>query len=107
MSKVISYAWLAALIEGEGTICISRDGKRLRPLLDIKMSDEDVVQRAAEIMGASVYGPYVGSKRATYKHAKPLYRTRLRDEPARRIMRAIRPQMGVRRQAQIDKVLGT
>ena len=55
-----NLAWLAGLFEGEG--CIStHQGKTGRAywILQIQMTDEDVVRRAAEVAGAGmVTGPY-------------------------------------------------
>lgn len=62
--SVRDILWLAGLIEGEGCFGIVQ-GRR--PVVQIKMTDEDVVKRAADILGAPLYGPYElgeGRKRA-------------------------------------------
>lgn len=56
-----NLAWLAALLEGEGTFTASKrsgSAKRQRFHISIKMTDEDVIRRAHLIAGCGrVYGP--------------------------------------------------
>jgi hypothetical protein len=53
-------AWLAGLLEGEGSfICVksspTRPGNYAAIRITVQMTDEDVIQRAAQIMGTKVY----------------------------------------------------
>ena len=52
-----SLAWLAGLVEGEGSLTLEKNKSLLR--LKVKMTDEDVIRQAALIAGVGkVYGPY-------------------------------------------------
>lgn len=94
-------AWLAGLFEGEGSIChfnrSDRPSKRLE--VDLAMTDEDVVQRAANLLDAKVFSKQVreGDKR--------MYYLRLSDNTARKFLREILPYMGERRTMKILSVL--
>lgn len=58
--------WLAGLIEGEGCFSFrSRKGARKRwprskdiPCIYIRMTDKDVIEKAAKLTNKKVYGPY-------------------------------------------------
>lgn len=89
-------AWLAGLIDGEGCLDSPRGNARLR----IKMTDLDVVLRAASIMGASTYGE-PGFK-AGYK---PCLVAQLTGERAVEVMLAVLPWMGARRSAKITEIV--
>ena len=43
-------AWMTGIFEGEG--CITMQGRGPRPLLQVKMTDKDVVQRFMDVAGA-------------------------------------------------------
>jgi hypothetical protein len=55
MIKTLDIAWLAGIVEGEG--CFSLNQKKY-PALAIRMSDHDVIERAASILQTRVTGPY-------------------------------------------------
>lgn len=98
LSSGADIAWLAGLLEGEGCFYLNR-GRY--PGIRLQMSDQDVVERAAVMLGG---------------------RARLQDPPSRQgrlpswvvtkggpdalaVMRLIRPYMGIRRGARIDELL--
>jgi hypothetical protein len=92
------YAWLAGLIEGEGSIMHRRDKNgHLWIGVGLTMTDEDVVRRCQEVAGGRVSGPYV---RGAYK---PQWRwdLNIQTEVIDLILH-LRPIMGERRKAQID-----
>ncbi|GAA1701351.1 hypothetical protein [Fodinicola feengrottensis] len=80
-------AWLAALIEGEGWV-----GRRA---IQIEMADQDVVERAAEIMKSKSVRTRVrgGNKRT--------WRADVYGETAIQVMRDVLPYMGIRRAAKM------
>lgn len=84
--------WLAGVFEGDGTFCISDN----RPRMVLQMTDEDVIARAAKIMGSNVWS---GAKQITGR--KKVYICGAAGLTAVEWMRIVRPYMGQRRQGQI------
>ncbi|WDS52057.1 LAGLIDADG endonuclease [Microbacterium phage Caron] len=88
--------WLAGLLEGEGTF----DAHRGRyPRVRLCMTDRDVVERAADLMGTSV--------RLSLRQAPstPTWNAELSGDRAAVIMEAVLPLMGARRSQRIAEVL--
>lgn len=52
--QVKEIAWLAGLMEGEGSFFLSQN----QPKMALLMSDEDIVSRAALLLGTTHRGPY-------------------------------------------------
>lgn len=50
-------AWVAGIFEGEGSIINTSAGGRMQRRLVIQMTDKDVLDRVADIVGGSVFGP--------------------------------------------------
>jgi hypothetical protein len=96
----IELAWLAGLLEGEGCFSLRKD--RNFPVIDVKMTDLDVINRVAMLMGRAVT-PIP----ARVDGWQVQYRARLQGEPARELMRALLPHMGQRRAARIKELLET
>jgi hypothetical protein len=92
--------WLAGLLEGEGSFLAGGPACPGVPRIAVEMTDEDVVARVAKAFGVS-YFP-IASRSERWKST---YRTQVRGESAVRLMQAIRPSMGNRRQGQIDRAL--
>lgn len=94
-------AWLAGLLEGEGTIVFTSVNSIA---LTIFMTDEDVLRRCHEFTEAGmVTGPYQNKKRPTHK---PLWKWSVtKGAHAEAILIAIYPWMGIRRQARIGAAL--
>lgn len=84
-------AWLAGLLDGEGCF----DAPRGNPRIRVKMSDLDVVLRAADVMGASTH------HEAARPGHKPLLVAQLTGERAVGVMRAVLPWLGSRRSAKV------
>lgn len=99
-------AWLAGLLDGEGCF----DSPRGNPRIRVKMSDLDVVLRAADVMGATTHmeidrtHPDVIS-RYGYTPRKPLMVAQLTGERAVGIMRAVLPWLGSRRTAKVTEIV--
>ena len=94
--------WLAGLLEGEGCFAFSRrhNGKYIYYILQLIMTDEDVVERAASILGVKC------TKQALItKGGKNIYRACAQGPYALGWMIQLYPHMGKRRQAKIDECL--
>jgi len=91
----VHAAWLAGLIEGEGNFY----GNDNTPTVTIKMTDRDIIERAATLMGSTVRPcspPSNGHKQQWATTACGLR--------AAKVLTAIRPWMGWRRKAELDAV---
>jgi hypothetical protein len=97
-----SLYWLAGLLEGEGSFLKPPPSKPTRVILSIEMTDRDVLERVADLLGVGVYD--VPSTERT-RRWRPSHRVILHNEKAARLMRELRPLMGSRRQHQIDAAL--
>lgn len=108
-----NLAWLAGLMEGEGSFYLRRaKGRPTAPSVALQMTDVDVVTRAAEIagVGGGVYvderskrTPRVIQGRPMKGREKDIYmwRVQARDD-ALALMWALYPWMGDRRRGQIQ-----
>ncbi len=97
-------AWLAGLLEGEGSFFSLRSsvgGKVYRyPVITVAMTDRDVITRVAELFGNGVY--HMPSKNP---NRLDQFRAQISGEGAVEWMKALRPWMGARRGAKIDELL--
>lgn len=97
----IDRAWLAGLLEGEGSFGTQRMGSgNLTAHVMLKMTDYDVVAKASAIMGGMAVIP---QKRAQ-PHHKQAWRVTLKGRSAVAVMREIYPLMGERRQARLREI---
>lgn len=104
MPTDVEIAWLAGLLEGEGCFSCSkpRQGRRAQLVVYVKMTDADVVVRAAKLIGA----PSVRRVRDTRKeNFSDCYQTRVSGAKAEDTMRLVLPYMGERRVAKINELL--
>ena len=112
--------WLAGLLEGEGCFVLAKSTSYhtrvphvyLHPRVDLVMTDEDIVRRAAALMGTPTCRRMPGAGPQRIAHAKntgreykPLWKTTLYASRAAALMRSILPLMGMRRQKKIREVL--
>jgi len=95
-------AWLAGLLEGEGTFVKGSPAKPRRPITALGMTDEDVVRRVTDLWGTRLWT--IRQKQDRYK---PVFRTELVGGSAVAMMALLRPHLCVRRQAQIDEAIAT
>ena len=90
-------AWFAGLFEGEGCAILKRDGTAQ---ISIAMVDHDVIERANNYMGDRKI--FTGS----LSSGKPFYAaTTARATSVHRILTAIYPYLGKRRQQQASKAI--
>jgi len=104
-------AWLAGLLEGEGSFVHTRLRRAPRGIyhyarVQLSMTDRDVVERAVEVVGR-LCGKRVNiySRARHSKEWKPIYQICWHGETALSVMKAVRPFMGHRRGAAIDALL--
>lgn len=81
--------WLAGLIEGEG--CFYRSHSIT---LRLSMTDEDVIRRAATLMGTTVFGPHERSG-----NRQPIFYCAIHGKDAAAWMMTLLPLLGIRRRA--------
>ena len=105
----IDIAWLAGLLEGEGSFLLdNRSAKRFKvstsppsPFIKIQMTDEDVIKKVATMVNKNVFSP----TRKTVK-SKTTYSVHIGDRPTLRILLPrLFPYLGARRQAQAQPLL--
>jgi hypothetical protein len=103
MSNSEETAWLAGLLEGEGSFFMisSRVGGKVYryPCVAVAMTDRDVIERAASLMGTVVR--FAQNTRGN----KPYWRAHRTGAPAVEIMQRIRSLMGKRRSGRIDGLI--
>jgi hypothetical protein len=93
--------WLAGLIEGEGCF---QPGPAARPnkcTISVQMTDKDIVERVARLFDRKMW--QVKSKQK--EHHNDSYIARISGYPAKELMLTLRPLMGERRRAQIDRAI--
>jgi hypothetical protein len=96
-------AWLAGLLEGEGCFtCSFQNGNNFAtPRIQLTMTDQDVVEKAARLLNTKVT-----STDWRTKGDKAVFRTSLaRQEDLKKVLTDIHPFMGKRRQEKIDELL--
>ena len=97
MVKKKQLAWLAGLLEGEGTFWFRNSCAGMR----LKMKDYDVVLRAHKIMG----GWFDRDKYERRKNWSRLWFCEVSGEQALKAMKWILPFMGKRRSAKINEII--
>lgn len=104
----MDLAWLAGLLEGEGSFILEKRTRRPKekpewiffsPRLQVAMLDQDVIARAAGLIGSKFWN------RKSAEGRRPLFETVASGWRASELMIQLRPHMGKRRRAQIDKAL--
>jgi hypothetical protein len=94
--------WLAGLLEGEGSFLKPSPSRPASPRVQVVMTDRDVLEHVAALVGVSVYAVPVDSRNADWH---PCYRVIVNGQRATQLMRVLRPLMGERRQHQIDAAM--
>ena len=96
-------AWLAGLVEGEGSFTYQLQpsgGARLPyPIFGMRMTDLDVMERASSLIGGKLYGPYVRKPHKTF------WDCRIYGPKAVRFALDMFAHMGQRRREQIANLL--
>jgi hypothetical protein len=99
-------AWLAGLLEGEGSFLMYRchkGGREYRyPKIVVGMTDLDVIEHAASLLGENKVYPLPPSKQG---ERKPAFRAHVSGRKAADLMHQLYPLLGQRRRARIDQIL--
>lgn len=90
-------AWLAGLLDGEGCIDTTRNSPRLR----CKMSDHDIILRAASL----IPGARIHTEPPRQAHHKPCLVMQVHGDAAVGVMRAVLPYLGARRTAKATEII--
>ncbi|MBL8187237.1 MAG: hypothetical protein JNK38_04475 [Acidobacteria bacterium] len=98
--KATDLMWLAGLLEGEGSFLKAPPSNPNCPRVSLEMTDKDIVERAALLMGGKVVRRILKSSAW-----KPAYRVIVKGSRAVTLMRLLYPEMGARRRSQIDAAL--
>ena len=98
MIEVKDIAWLAGIIEGEGSFLTCNT----TPCISLQMTDKDIVERAARLLGVSVGGPYGPYG---YKGAQPTWTCRAHGQRAAGWIMTLWTFMGTRRREKMLEVL--
>lgn len=69
------WAWAAAVFEGFGTVTTLNGGRDLR--LALHLTERDLAERYADIVGARLLGPYPGRQTAGGATRRPSFRCNL------------------------------
>jgi hypothetical protein len=94
--------WLAGLLEGEGTFMTGPPSSPGLPVIAVNMTDEDVMARLGRIFERKVQ--VVRPRNVRWRTS---YQVRVNGRDAVRWMSLLKPLMGSRRQAQIDRALAS
>jgi hypothetical protein len=95
--------WLSGLLEGEGTFTAGTPSAPRRPRVAISMTDRDVIDRVATLLGSRVYIHKVDN----ISNHQLAHRTEVVGGSAVALMRLLYPYMGVRRQGQIETAMAS
>lgn len=95
--KTRDVCWLAGIVEGEGYIGIATSKS---PVLQIYMTDRDVLDRVAVLMGGRVSGPY-----ARLDKRQSIFKVALYGNRAASWLMTLYPQLGVRRRQAVRETL--
>ena len=94
--------WLAGLLEGEGSFLVGPPSAPRYPVLALQMTDEDVVARVA-----TMFGRKLGRWQSRHAREQPVFLVRITGAKAVAWMTTLRPLMGERRRAQIDRAVAS
>lgn len=106
--KGTERAWLAGLIEGEGTIYRKkRNAKTSSPCIRIQITDHDVLATVVEVCELGrVTGPYQREPHPGGHPRKPVFHWQVHGPAAVEVYKAIRPWLHGRRLAQAVRTFG-
>lgn len=97
--KVKDLMWLAGLLEGEGSFSVNAG---IYPRISVRMTDKDVVDRAAGMLGTITTGPFKCKGKESYK---PQWTTVINGKHAIGWMMTLYPMMGERRKQRIKYLI--
>lgn len=108
---VRNIAWLAGIVEGEGCITWGRSdskypGKANSIRLHVGMSDCDVIDRVARLLGTRALGPYAASKKQQDNCPRKVqWRAIVTQDLAASWLMTLYPLLGDRRRAMVRETL--
>lgn len=97
--------WLAGLLEGEGSFLLGPPCRPDKPSITLSLTDQDIITRAAKLMGVRYVRTRVRPNKLGSGELKPAYVITLYGQRALRLMSCLYPLLSKRRQAQISRVL--
>lgn len=95
-------AWLAGLLEGEGSFVPGPPSSPNQPRIAIEMKDRDIIERVAAYFATS----YIRARPAKGNWSE-YFGVSIKGRKAIELMIKLRPLMGIRRQSQIDKAIAS
>ena len=95
MSDAVTIAWLAGILEGEGTF-----GHYSSTRIKVKMGDRDIIERVAKLWGTEVK-----VREDKRPNANTMYETSVYGPTAIEWMKRVYLLMGIRRKAKIMEIL--
>jgi hypothetical protein len=100
METLDDMAWLAGILEGEGSFGSKKKNGLMNSAVILSMKDADTIEKAAALMDGKIkaYAP----RKNTHS---PIFSVNVYGDRARSVMRKILPFMGERRSARIRQVL--
>lgn len=108
--KQTERAFLAGIIEGEGTIYVRKQktgGHEYRyPTVRVAMTDPDVLETCLSMAGLGrINGPYENTKYKDGIQTKPIYQWSVHGTDALLLIKAVLPYLHARRLRQVADVL--
>ena len=96
--------WLAGLLEGEAWFGVASTGQHHYPCIKLEMCNEEVVRRAADLLGVHRIW-HRRDQRGITRGWNETFGVSVRGARAATLMRGLRGRMGQRRMASIDRAL--
>lgn len=97
-------AWVAGLLEGEGSFLRASPSQPGHPRVTVQMTDEDVIRRIREVVGHGCVVPTSDTRNPDWQ---PAFRWTVKGTPAVELMEKVRPWMYSRRREQLDAALAS
>lgn len=106
MEACCELAWAAGLFEGEGCFYLRREPNRRKYLgLDMSMTDRDVIERFARIVGAEDKVRKHHTPSAKARGYQVLWRWQCAGSTAERVATMLAPYLGERRLGRLNQIL--
>ena len=99
--EVLDIAWMAGLLEGEGSFMNGYRSQPTQAAISVEMKDEDIIKRISELWKVK----YCACTPRKLYHSIT-YKAHLRGKRAKEIMELVQPFMGIRRKEKIKEILG-
>lgn len=98
----VELAWLAGLLEGEGSFLKPSPCEPTSVRIAVEMTDKDVIDKVSKLW--NIRYCQTRKRRQNLNH-KPTYRIQIKGRRAAELMVKLKPLMGERRQQQIQEAL--